>query len=198
MDGCGLENEWMDVVWRMNGWMWFGEWMGEWIDVVWRMDGCSLGNGWMDVVWRMNGWMWFGEWMDVVWDDDVVWGMDGLMCLGNGLLDVGLRMDGWMLDMAKRMADMVWIMDGSMWFLRINEWMDVVFKDMNELMNVCGLRMEWVWAVVWRMGGSWFWEWMWFGEFMDECGLENGWVDGWWVDLVWFGKCMWFWCMDDG
>ncbi len=25
MDGCGLENGWV------NGWMWFGEWM----DVVW-------------------------------------------------------------------------------------------------------------------------------------------------------------------
>ncbi len=33
MDGCGLENGWVDG----------------WIVVVWRMDGC-------------DGWMWFGEW----------------------------------------------------------------------------------------------------------------------------------------
>ncbi len=43
----------MDVVWGMDGWMWFGEWMG----------GCDLEDGWMDVVWGMDGWMWFGEWM---------------------------------------------------------------------------------------------------------------------------------------
>ncbi len=68
----------MDVIWGMDRWMLFGEWMdgcglgNGWIIVVLRMmDGFGLENewmdvvwgGWVDVVWRMDGWIWFGEWM---------------------------------------------------------------------------------------------------------------------------------------
>ncbi len=42
---------WIDVVWGMDGWMWFGVdgWMDGW------MNGCCLENGWVDVDWRMDG-----------------------------------------------------------------------------------------------------------------------------------------------
>ncbi len=49
MDRCGLENGcmdmvWiMDVIWGMDGWMWFGEWMGGWM-----MGGFGLENRWVD------------------------------------------------------------------------------------------------------------------------------------------------------
>ncbi len=65
----------MDVVWRMDEWTWFGEWMdqcGFEIDVVWRMnscgsentrmDGCGLEKGWVDGCFLKNGWM--DGWMD--------------------------------------------------------------------------------------------------------------------------------------
>ncbi len=47
------------MVWGMDGWMWFGEWMdqcGFEIDVVWRMNSCGSENRRMD-------WMWFREGM---------------------------------------------------------------------------------------------------------------------------------------
>ncbi len=39
---------------------------------------------------------------------------------------------------------------------------------------------------MWFSGNGWV---MWFGEWMDRSGLENGWVNGW----MWFGEWMvWF------
>jgi len=83
VDGCDVDDVWMDVwmdvMWMMCGWMWCG-----WCDDVWW---CVMMM--CDDVWMMCGWMWCGwcvdgcdvddVWMDVMWMmcDDVWWCVDG-------------------------------------------------------------------------------------------------------------------------
>ncbi len=89
--------------------------------------------------------------------------------------------DGWMWfgEGWVEWIDVVWRVDGGRdW--RMDGWMDVVWG--MDGVDVFG--NGWV-DVIWRMMDG-----CGFGEWMDECGLENGWVmdDGWiglenrWVD----------------